>query len=327
MTRIILSILLALFLNQATATRLPKPDKTNGGPAQFGIVTLPVASLREQPAHTAELGTQASVGTPLETLEEKEEWCRVALPDGYRAWIHRSAFINADAQFIATWTASPRIVVSALEPATIVADTLLSGPRNIVSDATLNCIFQGSPAPGAKYVGVTFPDGRHGFLPASAVCDYDQWLATPPSADRIIDAACSLLGSAYLWGGSTSKAVDCSGLTQMAYLHAGILLPRNASSQAKTGQEIDHTNPDNLHTADLLFFGEGDSPKITHVGLYIGDGRFIHASGRVFIASFNPDDPLFIPRRVLRAVRILDTPWATGLHLTNNALHHFRTNP
>lgn len=304
------------------------PDSTEAVAPRFGIVNLPAASLREEPAHTAELGTQATAGTPLLILEQSGEWYHALLPDGYRAWIHGSAFIEASAETIARWTGGPRVVVTALQPVTIVADTLVEAtPRNIVSDVTLNSIFQGETAPGAAYTPVTFPDGRRGFIPAFAVCDYDRWLASRPSAERILDAACSLMGSAYLWGGSTSKAVDCSGLTQTAYLHAGILLPRNASSQAKAGSEIDFTDPGNLQPADLLFFGDGDSPRISHVGLYLGQGRFIHASGRVFIASFNPDDPLFIPRRVLRAVRILDTPWASALHMGKNPLFTFQSQP
>ncbi|MBD2090521.1 C40 family peptidase [Microcoleus sp. FACHB-1515] len=78
----------------------------------------------------------------------------------------------------------------------------------------------------------------------------------------------------YLWGGTIGSNYDCSGLMQAAFCSAGIWIPRDAYQQADFAQAIDLTE---ANPGDLIFFG-GD--RITHVGLYLGDLRYIHSSGK-----------------------------------------------
>lgn len=269
-----------------------------------GIVNVSAASLRNSPSHASELETQAVYGTPVEVVREDDGWLLVVTPDGYRAYAHPSAIEMKSEPEMVRWRSAPRLIVTSLRPVVIVADTLDCGPRNIVSDATLCSVFEGSLKPGAEFVGVTLPDGRKGFMPSTSVDDFERWMSRDFSADQLLDVAWSMMGVPYLWGGSTPKGIDCSGLTQLSYFYCGILLPRNASQQAMIGEELDITQPDGFRRSDLLFFGEGDDVKITHVGVSDGGSRFVHASGRVFVSSFDPSDPLFIPRRLLKAVRI-----------------------
>jgi len=82
----------------------------------------------------------------------------------------------------------------------------------------------------------------------------------------------------YLWGGtSVETGFDCSGLTMTVYQLNGIDLPRTSGEQFGTGAEVDEKD---LRRGDLVFFATGKSGKVSHVGVYIGDGRFIHAPGR-----------------------------------------------
>ena len=129
--------------------------------------------------------------------------------------------------------------------------------------------------------------------------------------DIVLSTASLALGAPYLWGGTTLLAPDCSGLVRRAYFAAGLLLPRDASQQALAGIEIPLSRPDLWKRGDLLFFTNDAGTKITHVAIYDRRGRFIHSSGKVFIASVYPEDDLYIPRRVARVVRIAgceDTP-------------------
>jgi len=79
----------------------------------------------------------------------------------------------------------------------------------------------------------------------------------------------------YLWGGTVGPNYDCSGLVQTAFASAGIWLPRDAYQQEAFVQPIDIAD---LQPGDLVFFGRPD--RCTHVGLYLGDGQYIHSSGK-----------------------------------------------
>jgi cell wall-associated NlpC family hydrolase len=79
----------------------------------------------------------------------------------------------------------------------------------------------------------------------------------------------------YLWGGTVGPNYDCSGLMQAAFQSVGIWLPRDAYQQEDFVQKIEMTE---LQAGDLVFFGTPQ--KATHVGLYLGDGCYIHSSGK-----------------------------------------------
>lgn len=79
----------------------------------------------------------------------------------------------------------------------------------------------------------------------------------------------------YLWGGTVAPNYDCSGLIQAAFASVGILIPRDAYQQEAFGDRLDL---DALQIGDLLFFGNPD--RATHVGIYIGNGEYIHSSGQ-----------------------------------------------
>jgi cell wall-associated NlpC family hydrolase len=96
----------------------------------------------------------------------------------------------------------------------------------------------------------------------------------PMSIPESIQLAKRFLGIPYLWGGRSSFGFDCSGFTQMLVRVRGINMPRDADQQA-AWNGVTAVQRTNLQAGDLLFFGS--SPKeITHTGMYIGDGQFIH---------------------------------------------------
>ena len=274
-----------------------------------GLITVNAASLRHSPSHASELETQVLLGTPVEILGSDDGWLRVRVPDGYEAYAHPShVALKTEAEMTA-WRSAPRLILTAVAPQTIIADTLAFGPRNAVAPATLCCIFEGTKQPGALYAEVRLPDGRSGFLPAALLEPFDLWALKDATPERILSTAYSLLGTPYLWGGVSPAGVDCSGLTQLSYLSAGLLLPRNASAQALVGEPI--TLPDaaaDLLPADLIFFTGTDSPRITHVALYDRDQTFIHSLGTVHINSLSPSSPLHLPRNAVSATRPLSLP-------------------
>jgi len=91
-----------------------------------------------------------------------------------------------------------------------------------------------------------------------------------------VSYALAWLGTPYRYGGTSRRGIDCSSLVQQSFGAVGVRLPRTAAQQANIGQSID---PSNLQAGDRLYFSASGS-RIDHTGLYIGNGKFVHASGR-----------------------------------------------
>lgn len=100
----------------------------------------------------------------------------------------------------------------------------------------------------------------------------------------LVDHALSLQGVPYVFGGTSRKGFDCSGLTQYVYKGSGISLPRTAAEQFRVGSSVKRAQ---LQSGDLVFFSTY-APGASHVGIYIGGGRFVDASNSgVGISSLN----------------------------------------
>lgn len=119
---------------------------------------------------------------------------------------------------------------------------------------------------------------------------------------KIINAAYELLGKPYVYGDIGRRGYDCSGLVYSIYLNQlGIELPRSSSAQAKVGKKI---NRSELAPGDLLFFGS--ARNISHVGLYIGEGKMIHASTGKMQVKIDSIDNGYYKNRVITAKRIIE---------------------
>ncbi len=108
----------------------------------------------------------------------------------------------------------------------------------------------------------------------------------------VIASATDAMGRPYRYGGTGEDGAgfDCSGLIQYAYAEHGIELPRTSAEQAKEGRTVDRSL-DALAPGDLLTFSSRGGP-VTHVGLYLGDGRFIHSATQgVQVSRLSEEDP------------------------------------
>ncbi len=289
--------------------RLPDPAL---GEKNMGLVTLSVASLRYKPAHSAEMATQALMGTPLRILRQESSWYQVQTPDSYIAWIEAVALSRLSLNELKDWNSKPRVVI------TDDFELIYSLPDNSsppVSDIVIGGILaQSSKNAVASFMAVNLPDGREGFIEKNKCLDLSQWFTNPTiSSASLVSLGKLFLGRPYLWGGTSAKAFDCSGFTKTIYFMHGIILSRDASQQVKEGVELPVAGGwENLVPGDLLFFGRAasaDSPeRVGHVGMYIGDSEFIHCSGLVKINSLDSTRQNFVPyykQNLLHAKRVI----------------------
>ena len=148
---------------------------------------------------------------------------------------------------------------------------------------------------GFRYVSTV--SGRSGWVQKSALMKLEDWKASQRcTGDAVADEALRHLGIPYLWGGASPKGFDCSGLSSFCFRMNGRILPRNASAQARLGSAVDTSgirsgNCSALKRGDLIFFGNPETSKVSHVGIYIGEGRMVHASQLVRINSLIDSRP------------------------------------
>lgn len=281
------------------------------GDNTYGIVRLSVCNIRAEPRHSAEMVTQELLGNILRVWKASGEWYYVQTPDGYLGWVDLTAFYPTNEAFIARWKRRPKFVVT--HPFT----QLLEWPEPnapMVMDLVAGNILAKDRRPDVDgYRAVLTVDGRSGFVGKEHLVEEDSMARIyPAQGTALIGTAQKFLGIPYLWGGTSPKGFDCSGYTQLIYALHGIDLQRDASMQVAQGRELgDSLALDEYCPGDLLFFGrhtEDGRERVTHVALYLGDGKIIHAAGEVRVQSLDSNDADFAPDRFasfLRARRIL----------------------
>lgn len=270
------------------------------GERRFGLANVSVTNNRYEPRQSAEMATQMTLGMPLEVLKKQGGYYLVRTPDGYISWTEDLMVALKTRAELSAWNQGKRLVYTDYFGH---AFAMANEDSPIVSDLVAgNILKQTGEAKG--YYKVAFPDGRQGFIPKKSAMPWEQWLSSrKPAVQPVENTARTLMGTPYLWGGTSIKGVDCSGFIKTAYFLQGLIIPRDASQQAGIGEVVDILDQDtvnldkalrNLRQGDLLFFSAFKDGKptgrVTHVAMYIGDGRFIHASGLVRINSMKKGD-------------------------------------
>lgn len=285
------------------------PDEAGLEGKTYGIINLSVASLRVQPDYSSEMMTQALLGMPVRVLE-RDGWYRIQTPDDYIAWTHRVSVLPVTREELTAWNRAEKVVITSHY------GFVYSKPdrcSQTVSDIVAGNRLKLEGTEGGFY-RVSYPDGRRGYVEQAAALPEREWRkGLKQDAASILRTACTLMGVPYLWAGTSSKSVDCSGFVRTVLFLHDIIIPRDASQQAYVGQHIDIA-PDfsNLRPGDLVFFGRKATAerreRVVHVALYMGGRRFIHSQGDVHVSSFDPQDELFDAYnlgRLLFAVRVL----------------------
>lgn len=289
------------------------PDNKN-----FGIVNLSVTNHRAEPAQAGEMMTQALMGSTVRILKKiKKDYYLVQTMDNYIAFVETAGIVPVTEAEKINWETQPQVIFTQLYGTVYSENNDKSLPvSDIVAGDRL--LLKGKKG---TYFKVQYPDGKIGYVRQSDAKKYSEWVAqNKPSFENILATGQKLLGVPYLWGGTSIKGVDCSGFMRTCFYLNGVLLPRDASQQARVGETVDiYENGrvdigkalKTLRSGDLLFFGtkrDDGSDRVTHVAMYMGKGQFIQASGYVKISDFSPSSPhydAFHMSQFLSAKRVL----------------------
>lgn len=254
----------------------------------WGLVSFAVAHLRTEPKHTSEMASQATMGTPVKILEKNADWLKVELPDGYIGWMSEYSIATLDKKEFDDWKESERVIVTGFchNTTTELLDNHCDKP---IGDLDRLCILtvDQSTTPTDQYIFVKTPDGRNGRVARNSIVDFKKFVserANNINPETVIQNAFDVLGRIYLWGGTSFKMMDCSGLIRICFLMNGILLPRDTSSLIQIGKKIEFIN---CQPGDLLFYGN-ETGKVNHVAIYIGNNMIIHSSGYVKVNELDP---------------------------------------
>ncbi|MEA3460838.1 MAG: NlpC/P60 family protein [Bacteroidota bacterium] len=276
------------------------------------LVNNSVIHLRKEPSSTKELVTQALLGTPVRILKTEGGKSLIQVPDRYIGWVNTKELSPVNEEELAVYREAEKLIFTAQygmafsepDPGSMPVTDLVIG--NIVSKVIEK----------SGYTQIKYPDGRLGWVKSSELVSAEEIFFKTTLKEDLVETALRFHGIPYLWGGTSSKTIDCSGLVCNIYFMNGIQLPRDADMQALIGRELttDFVS-DGLEAGDLLFFGrkatEEAEENVSHVAMYTGEGNYIHSAGwreRVSINSMDSTRENFIesyPEIFVRAVRIL----------------------
>lgn len=238
--------------------------------AQTRTVSRPVLNMYSSATTDADVVSQAIYATPVTLLEEKDGWAKIKTPDDYPGWVESSGLLAAST---APYASGRHVVVVRSLFAHVYRETSVTKHAPMITvpfETRLEIDAGAEPVEGWSLVRLA--DGRRGAVQNGDVA--------PAGARLTIDEAIALgkrfLGMPYTWGGTSSYGYDCSGFMQMLMRQRGYLMPRDASVQARW-EGLAPIEKSDLEPGDLLYFGSS-TERITHTGMYIGDGTFINAT-------------------------------------------------
>lgn len=275
----------------------------------YGVVRISVCNLREEGEFTSGMSTQALLGMPVK-VRQYTGWYEIQTPDDYTGWVHRMVITPMSKEKYDRWNRAEKVVVTSHYG---FAYEKPNEHSQVVSDVVAGNRLKWEENKGHFYK-VSYPDGRQAYLPKSISKRESEWRASlKQDVESIIQTAYSMMGIPYLWAGTSSKGVDCSGMVRTVLFMHDIIIPRDASQQAYVGERIEiDSDFTNVQRGDLVFFGRKATADrkegVSHVGIYLGNRKFIHALGDVHINSFDPKDSdydEFNTGRLLFAVRFL----------------------
>jgi SH3-like domain-containing protein len=256
---IALGVLLAAVPTQAQQS-VDHPD---------AVVARPVVNMYRNATDASDVVSQALYGTGVQAIENSPGWIHIHTADGYTGWVEAADLKTLNGSAYAPKGDAVRV--------TAISANVYREPDVTAHAPVLQLPWESrlepAPAPAKnteRWLEVRLVDGQMGWVQRGDIsADF-----TAVSMDDMLKLAQRFIGTTYTWGGVSSFGFDCSGFTQMLERQRGIEMPRDADIQASWSGVIAVERKD-IQPGDLLYFGSSPN-KITHTGMYLGNGEFIH---------------------------------------------------
>jgi cell wall-associated NlpC family hydrolase len=233
------------------------------------VILDPVANMYSKPSRDADVVSQAIYGANVAVLEEQEGWAHIRTADDYTGWTPLPSLLKGR-----PYAASGKVAEVQSLFAHIYREASVTRHAPLITvpfESKLEVVAE--PPAEAKWLEVRLPDDRAGWVQAGDISLNPKKL----TISETIEFAKRFLGLPYTWGGTSSYGYDCSGFSQMLGRRRGISMPRDAQPQADWSGVAPVERREDLQPGDLLYFGNS-AKKITHTGIYMGEGRFINAT-------------------------------------------------
>ena len=244
-----------------------------------GTVTADALRLRSTPAAEGEILATVSSGTNVVVLDEAEDgWYKVNYNsvEGYMSGEYLDVATKADTALGYGKVDADGSTLNMRAGASTSFDSLCSIPSGTVLE--LEGIYEG-------WYKVTYA-GNTGYVSSDYITITTEPATSTSSAlgEQIVALAKQYLGTPYVLGGNGPSSFDCSGFTKYIYAQFGYTLNRTATDQLQNGVSVSR---DELQPGDLVFFKYNTSKPVSHVGIYIGNGEFIHASTNRYMVQID----------------------------------------
>ena len=241
------------------------------------VIAANVASMRAEPKERAEQVSQAIFGETAIVMDSQGSYSLIRTPDQYEGWSPNHALSILETAEVYPDPRRAALIAPLFQP--LYRDADFRSER--LSMLTLGSIVQVSSEDSTGPLSrLQLPNGEYGFVNSDALI-VPQYPTVNDLGPNLAIVAHGLVGTPYVWGGRTPYGIDCSGFVQRVYWLCGHTIPRDAYIQAKS-EIFEPIAREDLKAGDLIFFAGDHDPRgriITHVGLYFGQGRFIHAAG------------------------------------------------
>ncbi|MGL6107139.1 C40 family peptidase [Romboutsia sp.] len=252
---------------------------TTPSTGKTGTVTTGTLNVRSGASTSYSVVTKVYSGDKVEILESSNGWYKIKLSNGKTGW--------SSAQYIST--SSTGGSTNPGTPSTGKTGTVTTGTLNVRSGASTSYSVVTKVYSGDKveilessngWYKIKLSNGKIGWASSQYISTSSTGGSTEeskPSQDKVqkvVDLAHDQIGKPYVWGAEGPNSFDCSGLTYYVYKQVGVTLPRVSRDQYSAGKSVSKSD---LQPGDLIFASTDGSGKISHVGIYVGNGYMIHS--------------------------------------------------